>query len=88
MQRNPSASCDKKPTIHCLRRTCVIKRMNSWMDEDVALHVMRPYLSSFLGHKRPMETHYYYNQVEDAFRTIERKDAVASRVIPEVQYEE
>ena len=83
-----SASCDKKPTVHCLRHAYVIKRMNSWMDGDVPLNVMMPYLSSFLGHKGPMETHYYYHQVEDAFHTIKRKDEVSSRVIPEVQHEE
>ena len=83
-----SASCDKKPTVHCLRHAYVIKRMNSWMDRDVPLNVMMPYLSSYLGHKGPMETHYYYHQVEDAFRTIKRKDEVSSRVIPEVQHEE
>ena len=58
------------------------------MDGDVPLNVMMPYLSSFLGHKGPMETHYYYHQVEDAFHTIKRKDEVSSRVIPEVQHEE
>lgn len=83
-----SASCDKKPTVHCLRHAYVIKRMNLWMDGDVPLHVMMPYLSSFLGHKGPMETYYYYHQVEDTFRTIKCKDAVSSRVIPEVRHEE
>lgn len=82
-----SASCYKKPTVHCLRHAYVIKRMNSWMNEDVPLNVMMPYLSSYLGHKGPMETYYYYHQVEDAFRTIKRKDEVSTRVIPEVQHE-
>ena len=44
-------------------------------------------VSSLYAHKGPMETHYYYHQVEDAFRTIKRKDKVSSRVIPEVQHE-
>ncbi len=83
-----SVSCDKKPTVHCLRHAYVIKRMNSWMDMDMSLNVMMPYLSNYLGHKGPMETYYYYHQVEDAFRTIKRKDEISSRVIPEVQYEE
>ncbi|MCR5338156.1 MAG: tyrosine-type recombinase/integrase [Lachnospiraceae bacterium] len=83
-----SVSCDKKPTVHCLRHAYVIKRMNTWMDRDLPLNVMMPYLSSHLGHKGPMDTHYYYHQVEDAFRTIKRKDKVSSRVIPEVQHEE
>lgn len=83
-----SASCDKKPTVHCLRHAYVIKRMNSWVAEGVPLHVMMPYLSSFLGHKGPVETYYYYHQVEDVFHTIKCMDTVSSRVIPEVQYEE
>jgi len=83
-----SSSCDKKPTVHCLRHAYVIKRINLWMEEDAPLHVMMPYLSSYLGHKGPMETYYYYHQVEDAFRTIKRKDSVSSRVIPEVRHEE
>jgi hypothetical protein len=48
---------------------------------------MMPYLSSYLGHMGPMETYYYFHQVEDAFQTVRRKDVVSPRVIPEVQYE-
>ena len=83
-----SESCDKKPTVHCLRHAYVIKRINLWMDADLPLSVMMPYLSNFLGHKGPIETFYYYHQVEDAFRTIKRKDTISSRVIPEVYHEE
>lgn len=49
---------------------------------------MMPYLSNYLGHKGPMETYYYYHQVEDVFQTVRRKDTVSARVIPEVAYEE
>ena len=82
-----SKTCDKKPTVHCLRHAFVIKRINSWMEADIPLHVMMPYLSSYLGHMGPMETYYYFHQVEDAFQTVRRKDVVSSRVIPEVQNE-
>ena len=47
-----------------------------------------PYLSNYLGHKGPMETYYYYHQVEDVFQTVRRKDTVSARVIPEGAYEE
>ena len=57
------------------------------MEADIPLPVMMPYLSSYLGHMGPMETYYYFHQVEDAFQTVRRKDVVSSRVIPEVQYE-
>ena len=82
-----SRTCDKKPTVHCLRYAFVIKRINSWMEADIPLHVMMPFLSSYLGHMGPMETYYYFHQVEDAFLTVRRKDVVSARVIPEVQYE-
>lgn len=82
-----SKYCDKKPTVHCLRHAFVIKRVNTWMESDIPLQVMMPYLSSFLGHKGPVETYYYYHQVEDVFRTVRRKDRISANVIPEVQHE-
>ncbi|MEE5991462.1 MAG: site-specific recombinase, partial [Lachnospiraceae bacterium] len=78
---------DKKPTVHCLRHAFVIKRLNLWMESDIPLRVMMPYLSSYLGHSGPMETYYYFHQVRDAFQTVRRKDKISMRVIPEVQYE-
>lgn len=82
-----SKTCDKKPTVHCLRYAFVIKRINTWMEADVPLQAMMPYLSRYLGHMGPMETYYYFHQIEDAFQTIRRKDNVSTRVIPEVHYE-
>lgn len=82
-----SKTCDKKPTVHCLRHAFVIKRVNLWMEEDISIQVMMPYLSNYLGHKGPIETYYYYHEVEDVFKTVRRKDVVSARVIPEVQYE-
>ncbi len=58
------------------------------MESSIPLQVMMPYLSNYLGHKGPIETYYYYHQVEDVFRTVRRKDTVSARVIPEVSYEE
>jgi hypothetical protein len=58
------------------------------MEKDLQLQVMMPYLSSYLGHKGPIETYYYYHQVEDVFKTVRRKDSMSTRVIPEVQHEE
>lgn len=82
-----SKYCDKKPTVHCLRHAFVIKRINLWMEKDVPLQVMLPYLSNYLGHKGPMETYYYYHQVEDVFKIVRQKDTISARVIPEVSYE-
>ena len=75
-------------SVHCLRHAFVIKRMNLWMENDISLKVMMPYLSSYLGHSTPLETYYYYHQVEDAFTILQKKDVVSSQVIPEVCYEE
>lgn len=61
--------------------------MNLWMKSDTDLKVMMPYLSQYLGHKGPVETYYYYHQVQEIFETIRRKDKISSRVIPEVRYE-
>ncbi|MGG6557653.1 UNVERIFIED_CONTAM: integrase, partial [Blautia caecimuris] len=82
-----SKQTDKKPTVHSLRHAYVTKRMNLWMKSDTDLKVMMPYLSQYLGHKGPVETYYYYHQVQEIFETIRRKDKISSRVIPEVRYE-
>lgn len=81
-------TCEKKPTVHCLRHAFVIKRINLWMEKDISIQAMMPYLSAYLGHKGPIETFYYYHQVEDVLKTVRRKDTMSGRVIPEVHYEE
>lgn len=58
------------------------------MENDISLDSMMPYLSNYLGHKGPIETHYYYHSVEDAFKTVRRKDTISARVIPEVCHED
>ena len=80
-------SCDRDPTVHSLRHSFVVKRLNTWMEEEVSLKEMMPYLSRYLGHTNPDDTFYYYHQVDSAFRIIRNKDTTGSRVIPEVSYE-
>lgn len=77
--------CEKKPTVHCLRHAFVIRRMNRWMiDDTVNLNSMMPYLSSYLGHRGPIESFYYYHQIEEAFAVIRSKDTITKQVLPEV----
>lgn len=81
-------NCDRKPTVHCLRHSFVVKRMNLWMEEGVSLKEMLPFLSKFLGHTSPEETLYYYHQVDSAFRIIRSLDKTSAKVIPEVTKDE
>ena len=82
----PSAfNCEKAPTIHSLRHTYVVMRMNQWMESGYDLRAMMPYLSRQLGHVSVDETFYYYHQVIDAHRIIRQKDILASLVLPEVR---
>lgn len=76
--------CDKAPTVHSLRHSFVVKRMNTWMKEGVSLKEMMPFLSKYLGHTSPKDTFYYYHQVDKAFRIIRENDKTSTRVIPEV----
>lgn len=86
----PSAhACSHKPTVHSLRHTFVVKRMNLWMEHDIPLESMMPYLSKFLGHSCVEDSFYYYHQVDDAFRTVRNRDRRSELIIPEVvHYEE
>ena len=79
-----AAGCDRNPTIHCLRHSFVVDRINKWREQGVDFDAMLPYLSQFLGHKSFSDTFYYYHYMEEAARTIRKKDTVISRVIPEV----
>jgi len=72
------------PTVHSLRHSYVVKRMNTWMTEGVSLDTMMPYLSKYLGHSSVNDTFYYYHQVESTFRIIRERDSSSSVVIPEV----
>lgn len=85
MQTSFAETCEKNPTVHALRHTFVVFRINGWMAQGLDLNVLMPYLSKFLGHKSPSETFYYYHQVLEAFRVIREKDTVAKSVIPEVR---
>jgi len=78
------ALCTNKPTIHDFRFTFVVNRMNIWAEKGLDLQVMMPYLSRYLGHKSINETFYYYYLVSDAYKTVAKKDTVASAVMPEV----
>ena len=77
--------CNKKPTVHCLRHSFVVDRMNAWLDEGLSYDQMLPYLSRYLGHSGLNESLYYYHLNEDANRLIRRKDRTAGRVIPGVK---
>lgn len=76
--------CDKTPTVHCFRHSFVVKRMNLWMEEGIALKEMLPFLSRYLGHQSTDDTFYYYHQVSEAFRIIRERDKTSDFVIPEV----
>lgn len=80
-----AASCDAAPTVHALRHTYVVKRINLWMSQGLDLNVMMPYLSKHLGHKGIDETYYYYHYVEESARAIAEKDSLGNKVIPEVR---
>jgi integrase len=82
-------SCDKAPTIHALRHTFVVNRMNQWMINGISLNIMMPYLSRYLGHTSIEGTFYYYHQIDMAFQVVRQKDSLSGKVIPEVTpYEE
>ena len=85
--RTKYAGCSNKPTVHDFRFTFVVSRMNLWAENGLDLQVMMPYLSRYLGHKSTNETMYYYYLVHDAYKTVKKKDSLASEVIPEVTYE-
>lgn len=82
------ASDYKYPTVHSLRYSFVVTRMNLWMEKGENLTAMMPYLSKYLGHESVENTYYYYHQIESAFKIVRQKDQLSDRIIPEVSDEE
>ena len=76
--------CNKKPTVHDLRHTFVVHRINRWIDQGLDFEHMLPYLSKFLGHNGFDGTFYYYHCVEETALAIHRLDKVSEKIIPEV----
>jgi integrase/recombinase XerD len=83
-----SSGCDHNPTVHSLRHSFVVKRMNLWMENDIDLNAMMPYLSNYLGHSSVDDTFYYYHQIDSAFKIIKKKDISSAIIIPEVDHDE
>lgn len=79
-----SGKVDREPTIHALRHTFVVHRINSWMNAGGNFQTLLPYLSRYLGHKSFDETFYYYHLSISAFDVIKKHDVVSANVIPEV----
>ena len=77
------------PSIHSLRHTFVVNRINAWIKDGYDMENMMPYLSRYLGHKTIDETHYYYHLAAAATDIIRSQDTLSDKVIPEVtDYEE
>jgi integrase len=89
-ERTPYAkTCNKYPTIHSLRYTFVIDKINEWMLSGFEIGSMLPYLSRYLGHATVNDTLYYYHLVDRAFKSLRQKDTRSETIIPEVvPYEE
>ena len=87
-KKTSGASDSKYPTVHSLRYSFVVTRMNLWMEKGENLTAMMPYLSKYLGHESVENTYYYYHQIESAFKIVRQKDQLSDRIIPEVSDEE
>lgn len=73
----------KKPTLHALRHSYVVDRINSWILEGITFDQMIPYLCRYLGHTDFDETLYYYHLNEEANWIIRRNDRTVGNVLPE-----
>lgn len=61
MKTGRYAEGGKKPTVHSLRHTFVVDRINQWIAEGKNVDQMMAYLALFLGHANPDGSDYYYH---------------------------
>lgn len=48
--KTPHAKSERYPTVHSLRYSFVVARMNRWMENGESPNTLMPYLSKYLGH--------------------------------------
>lgn len=76
---------NRKPTVHSLRHSYTVDRMNAWYAEGKSFEQMLPYLSKYLGHSSINESMYYYHLNEEANALIRSHDRSAKTVFPGVE---
>ena len=73
-----------KPTVHSLRYTYVVSRINAWMKAGQKVEALMPYLVVWLGHSGKDETYYYFHAIEDSLKICQSRDLFNTTAIPEV----
>ncbi len=55
----------RRPTLHALRHTFAVRRMQLWYQEGGDVQARLPHLSVYLGHVRPQESYWYLTATPD-----------------------
>jgi integrase len=75
----------KKPTVHSLRHTFVVDRINQWIADGKNVDQMMAYLVLFLGHTNPDGSDYYYHTSLVAVKIVrEIMHARTQKIIPSI----
>jgi integrase len=74
----------KAPTVHSLRHTYVVNRLNKWMEEGRDIEAMMPYLSRQLGHASVDGTQYYFHLSMASVSLVRSLDAKGARIVGKV----
>ena len=73
------------PRVHDLRHTFAVHRLRDWVYEGRDMHLMLPYLSTYLGHKHILETETYLSLTSELFPDIlARLETHFSDLIPDI----
>lgn len=49
----------RRPTLHCLRHTFAVQRLERWAQQGVAVNDWLPHLAVYLGHRHPEDSYWY-----------------------------
>jgi len=55
----------RRPTLHAMRHTFAVRRMQLWYQEGGDVQARLPHLSVYLGHVRPQESYWYLTATPD-----------------------
>jgi integrase len=79
---------NEKIRAYDFRHHFAFANINRWVEKNIDVNSMLPYLMRYMGHSDLNSTLYYFHLVPEFFSTFSAKNKVLENLLPEVTYEE
>jgi integrase/recombinase XerD len=79
------AKCKPKPRAYDFRHHFAFANINRWVENEINVNGMLPYLMNYMGHASIDSTFYYIHLIPEFFATYSEKTKALESMIPEVE---